>query len=649
MDPHRLLLALRLSFVATLATSLAAFTNGQTPLTVNKPDWPLEVLSWDIDKAYPGVEYNHRLAVRGGVYPYTFHLIAGPAGMVIDARTGEIRWTPAAEVPAQTVSISIVDSRNASLTHSFAVASERGAFRFVAPNGTTSNNGSEASPWPSLAYASAHAGVSNYIYVKAGTYRDTFTINASVCGRFLAWPGDSVTIIGNGTTIASIGIASGERFIFQGFTFDANDLRWLFNCEGGILQNVIWRKNTMHNAYSNDRENPAFIFFKGGGQKPINGQIHYKNIVMQENVFHDLRNPYGHGASTTLYDVQDLLYEDNHAYDIDGRGVSDKDDGYRNTFRNNTLHDCDIGLGLFNQSTQAYIEVDHNLIYNCVDAVWLGGQPGYLKDVFFHHNTILGRLQFLSILDEPESININIYANIVSAESLPYTVSPRKISDAGGGSHYEYPLWFQTGDSKMKIDGNLIWTTASAVAGSGASIPLTAWPQWQAHGYDVNGLLADPALVINYALPPNSPYLGIYGRDLPSPASSTFTVWRTANFTAAEQANTAISGPEADPDACGLSNLARYAFGLPARGPVANPITPGTTTINTASYLTLAFPRRTDATDLRYIVESSTDLATWTAVPGQTYTAGSGPITAQDAVAIGATPRRFLRLRITQQ
>ena len=405
MRPCHLLLALRLHFVALLFATLGVFAAGQTPLAVNKPDWPLEVLSWDLDKAYPGVEYNYRLAVRGGEYPYTFSLLAGPVGMGIDARTGEIRWTPLTEAPAQTVTVSIVDARNATLTHSFTVAAERGAFRFVALNGITSNNGSEASPWPTLAYASAHAGASNYIYVKAGTYRETFTINASACGRFLAWPDDAVTIIGDGTTIASIGIAGSERLIFQGFTFDASDLRWLFNCEGGILQNVIWRKNTMHNAYSNDRENPAFIFFKDGGQKPVNGQIHYKNIVMQENVFHDLRNPYSHGASTTLYDVQDLLYEDNHAYDIDGRGVSDKDDGFRNTFRNNTLHDCDIGLGLFSQSTQAYIEVTHNLIYNCTDAVWLGGQPGYLKDVFFHHNTILGRLQFLSILDDPRSLN----------------------------------------------------------------------------------------------------------------------------------------------------------------------------------------------------------------------------------------------------
>ena len=136
--------------------------------------------------------------------------------------------------------------------------------------------------------------------------------------------------------------------------------------------------------------------------------------------------------------------------------------------------------------------------------------------------------------------------------------------------------------------------------------------------------------------------------DLPS-AAATYTSWRAANFSGADRTNDAISGPDADPDGCGLTNLARYAFGLPARGRVANPTTPGTTTGGTDTFLTLTFPRRAVASDLTYTLESSTDLVTWAAVPGRTYTAGSDPITARDAVAIGTAtpPRRFLRLRVT--
>ncbi len=131
------------------------------------------------------------------------------------------------------------------------------------------------------------------------------------------------------------------------------------------------------------------------------------------------------------------------------------------------------------------------------------------------------------------------------------------------------------------------------------------------------------------------------------PPIDTYDTWRSENFTGADLANDAISGSDADPDAAGVTNFQRYAFALPARGAVANPVTVGTTTVATDTFLTLTFPRRTTATDLTYIVESSTDLVTWTAVPGQTYGPGAGPITAQDAVAMGTTPRRFLRLRVT--
>jgi hypothetical protein len=139
------------------------------------------------------------------------------------------------------------------------------------------------------------------------------------------------------------------------------------------------------------------------------------------------------------------------------------------------------------------------------------------------------------------------------------------------------------------------------------------------------------------------------GKIGPEPALATYATWRTANFSGADLANDALSGPLADPDGAGLTNFARYAFGLPARGPVANPITPGTTTVGTDRFLTLTFPRRAAASDLTYTLEDSTDLVTWAVVEGRTYPPGADPITATDSVPLGtAKPaRRFLRVRVT--
>ncbi|MBK8475766.1 MAG: carbohydrate binding domain-containing protein [Opitutaceae bacterium] len=130
--------------------------------------------------------------------------------------------------------------------------------------------------------------------------------------------------------------------------------------------------------------------------------------------------------------------------------------------------------------------------------------------------------------------------------------------------------------------------------------------------------------------------------------ATTYTTWRSAHFSGADLTNNAISGPTADPDRAGLTNYARYAFALSARGQVGPPVTPGSITTGGATYLTLTFNRRATATDATYTVESSPDLVTWTPVPGAVYAPGAAsPVTYRDTVALASAARRFLRLRVS--
>ncbi len=133
----------------------------------------------------------------------------------------------------------------------------------------------------------------------------------------------------------------------------------------------------------------------------------------------------------------------------------------------------------------------------------------------------------------------------------------------------------------------------------------------------------------------------------PSVPPSVYATWRAAHFSGGDFDNDTVSGPLADPDRAGIANFARYAFDLPARGPVPAPITAGTADLATGRVLTLTFNRRAVARDLSYILEGSTDLATWTPVPGQNFAPGPGAVTARDAIALGTAARRFLRLRVT--
>ena len=94
--------------------------------------------------------------------------------------------------------------------------------------------------------------------------------------------------------------------------------------------------------------------------------------------------------------------------------------------------------------------------------------------------------------------------------------------------------------------------------------------------------------------------------------SSEFTGWQNDSFSPAELASPATSAPEADPTASGLNNLLRYAFGLTPQTnpPPATPIV----TLNNQS-LRLDVRRRQQTVDLDFILETSTNFATWTPSP----------------------------------
>ncbi len=156
--------------------------------------------------------------------------------------------------------------------------------------------------------------------------------------------------------------------------------------------------------------------------------------------------------------------------------------------------------------------------------------------------------------------------------------------------------------------------------------------------------------VITAPLAPAEWIVGFHSREAGANApvleiteAMTYAKWATGNFTAAELADSTTSGANADPDGSGLANLLRYALGLPARGPVANPVV----TTCTGTTATLTFPRRAATGDLRYSVQSSTDLVTWTAAATYTDSADTRTETCNVALPPGAT-RLFLRLKVEQ-
>ena len=143
--------------------------------------------------------------------------------------------------------------------------------------------------------------------------------------------------------------------------------------------------------------------------------------------------------------------------------------------------------------------------------------------------------------------------------------------------------------------------------------------------------------------------------------------WRLQQFGA--DANVPeIAGDTADPDGDGITNLMEY--GLFADPNVSSVADLPSVAIS-GNHLQLSFRRNTSATDITYIVEASSDLASgsWTPVitraPGNDWTpnvegatateSGSGnfvsvtitdPVAITDPTTLQPIPRRFLRLRL---
>ncbi len=126
---------------------------------------------------------------------------------------------------------------------------------------------------------------------------------------------------------------------------------------------------------------------------------------------------------------------------------------------------------------------------------------------------------------------------------------------------------------------------------------------------------------------------------------SSYADWAAPYFSAAELANPAIGGPAADPDGAGITNLMRYAFDLPARGPARVATTTTFDGSTTPATITLSFTPRAQADDILYSIEASEDLVNWSRQAA--YQTFMGPTELPITLDVPAGAKRyFLRVEV---
>lgn len=124
-----------------------------------------------------------------------------------------------------------------------------------------------------------------------------------------------------------------------------------------------------------------------------------------------------------------------------------------------------------------------------------------------------------------------------------------------------------------------------------------------------------------------------------------YAAWRLANFSSSDAANDAVSGPGAVASADGLTNLAKYALGLPPTTPAPS----GLPTFQLSGddwVFTFAHPA--DRSDISYTVEFSTDLIQWQTTVATLQNEADGRQTWTARVASSGRPQIFFRLRFTR-
>jgi hypothetical protein len=139
----------------------------------------------------------------------------------------------------------------------------------------------------------------------------------------------------------------------------------------------------------------------------------------------------------------------------------------------------------------------------------------------------------------------------------------------------------------------------------------------------------------------------------PNLEANTYANWKTQVFSAAEQANPAISGESADIMRDGIPNLMKYALGLDPHAysnsslPRAYPDSNG--------FLSMSFTEDSSLTDIYYAVEYSTDCVTWNRGGAYLTQIGNVPqqgtqslVTYETHVPNTAFHRGFMRLTILE-
>ena len=417
---------------------------------------------WDADnriyRAYQGIQYQFRVQVSGGCWPYTFALSGQPTGMTVsNAGAGEtcgiaetglthvdcgvIAW-PDPQATDASITLTVTDADSTQVTATWGVTvsttacgSDDGWCFIDSVNGNdTTGDGSLSTPWASIQKVwDTVSADSNVLYFRTGTYGVTGMTQTQPgdCFQQVAWneatrpvawlayPGETATIDFNwdaGGTNAPCMEFVGANIWLEGLSvIDVRSIGWQFNVRSSDYGAYVWRMTFDGLTGGVDGSNSAFVMWSSndnGSYFDYVGEVTASGVTVDACVL-------------KLYGVNRLVLEDfdisdnapsegaialkNNQVDFDIRGIKCAAD----------VTTC-IG-GNMNESTSGATSGDmhHNLVLGAGTGLSDGtitygvAKVASVGAMRFYRNTLIGKvnIQDLVTADGPGSFGRNVIEN----------------------------------------------------------------------------------------------------------------------------------------------------------------------------------------------------------------------------------------------
>lgn len=444
----------KLTYVFPLLIAIIAFL--MTPGLAISANFPLEIInikpagtgdppipeSNRIFRAYPGIEYNIRAAVIGGLYPYTFSLENAPEGMTVDPDTGEISW-PNPQSDAGPITLKVIDEEGSTISTQWSIKCTKDNFIFIDSDFSGTENGSFTNPYSSISNMMDNTDSNDrtdIVYFREGDYTAPNSGENNLSNtphKWIGYPGETVKINGNHgyfkaqsspVYLDSIDISNSTNYIY--YIWGGRDYQTIRRCTWSEIDS-----DTSSNI------NQGMIMASSAGSKGY-------GFVVQDNKFSNFT---GANAIGSLYDGNKTIIEDNYIYNGGNPGLHSfcsplgiKHGNIRYTIRHNKIimPENATDFGIYNE--QLPEDDNAEILFNFIKRKEHTDNAlkfYYPEKVYIYRNTIVGNIYLEDESDNPYYFYNNVFigalirergsADLTVTNNLNGTISDNIINSDG--------------------------------------------------------------------------------------------------------------------------------------------------------------------------------------------------------------------------